>query len=253
MRLRHISKIGLAGVALIGCRSETPTALHQAMRIEHAAFNFDNAELQATLPVPLNHVPGSRKAEEEAALSQLLTELPESARRTILESLNPASTMRVAQITNPKLAALYETVATIRGLDIAARELERSRNAARTHSLTVTLALVDPVVLGTVRARIVRDPYKTNSELILLRSGDASVDDVAAGIALMYRSRRTFGDNIRNVIRADVVSFSGPSNGSAREQAQSVLALVSAAQPSSFPGFGVARLITLHLDPIRSP
>lgn len=254
--MRHLTRflaICLVAVELTACDKEVSVTAVQrsAISASQETFAASDAALHAAIPVPPSYVAGSRKAEADAALAELLATLTPAGRSLVMQSLDPQSHVRVAQFTDPHKARLFDTVSSIRGADIAAAALEKSRAAAKRRTLNALIALVDPIVLGSSRVRVVRDPRSAAPELVLLRSVDANPEDVGAGVAVLYRTRHQYGDEIQNALRVDVGIGSGALSGAALEEANHILAVARASSAVGLPGYGQAQLAHVRLDPLR--
>jgi hypothetical protein len=221
------------------------------MSDEQFPLDLNAAKLVESEKLDRNHVAGSRKAEEDAALAELLRLSGPATRDVILKSLEPESRVAIVAITNPEMKRLYEKIASIRRADYYAERREESKALATRFGLAVTLAVVDPSTLGASRARVVRDLYAEPSDLVLLRD-DATPEDVAGAMALVMRSRVRFGDHVAPRLSADLTRHAGKASPSQRAAAERFIAKMKAAEPVEVPGYGKLRTTVVRLGPVKA-
>ena len=150
---------------------------------------------QPSLRGVARHVPGTRKAEEEAAIAQLLAKAgtDERIRKEWLELLSGVHG-RIGSVSDPEMARLVTTIYEIREADARALQLEESRQIARTHGIVVTAVLMDEMPVAGARAVVLRRVTTHPRNVILLPRGRATPADLSDAIATVFGLREAHGD-----------------------------------------------------------
>jgi hypothetical protein len=196
-----------------------------------------------------SHVPGSRRAEEESAIAELLATLPDDRSRERMTQLL-SSGGRPYEVRDPRHARLLTRIFAIRDADVRAAAMAHSIEMAR-GPLDVLVARVDQVPMQGARAMIMRRPTGRQRNLILV-SGEASATDFADAVATMFAHRRSFGDEIYDATQARVPERTTPISSEREARFQQRLEELRAAPIREIPGIGQARAITITLGPIRA-
>jgi hypothetical protein len=257
INVRRQTFVVLITFLALACSRESNLSTDPKMIEAHpdlARIEIRNAEPQSERPALVddpNYVPGSRKAEEEAALNELLKSYPPSTHKVLLQSLDPTSHVRLASIGNSEQVTLYNTVASIRAADIAAERRAASRMFARSHPLVVTVALVDPSVVSPASARVLRDPNKAHSDIILL-GDNATSEDVAVGFALLNVTRQQHGDQLLHPIFVGAERPRLVLSPQQRSFAEGLLRSLQRQPKQQLESFRQARSVRVKMPPLSS-
>ena len=254
LRAMLLATITVAVAGACSRDSRTPVA-PVTDELRHADLMAAAKGVKAEIPpeFDLDYVAGSRKLEEESALMALMRMSTPEEQERWRKVLEPGSFIAVIGIRDPEKKRLYEKLGAIRRADIHAREREKSKAGAKQHGLTVTLALVDPGALGDSRARIVRDLNWTPWSVILLRRGEATPEDVVAGLALMAKTREQVGDYIPQPQRlvADVRQYGGELPAARRTTGERLLAELANGETITLPEYGAVRATKVRIGPVK--
>jgi len=220
---------------------------------QHTPVSFNVVPQGFHLEKPTRHDPyfvaGSRKSEEEAALKELL-ENNAKVQTQILEALAPGSN-RTLYFGNAHDDTLYTTVLQIRDADRVGPLYERSRAAARAHSLSVEIAFVDAKYLDGNRVRVVRSPADTKPELILVHRASATANDIVAGFSLLTEIRRRYGDLIFEPMSASLLATDGAYTAQQLGVADRLLSALPEVPPTSLKEYGgEVKVVAYHLGPV---
>jgi hypothetical protein len=255
--LRRTLVASITVVVAGACRDSRSPVSPVINNISHAELIAAARDVNSNIPplYDLDHVAGSRKLEEESATIALMERSTPEEQANWRKVLNPepGKFSAVVGIRDPEKKRLYEKITAIRRADMHAREREKSKAAAKKFGLTVTLALVDPTGLGDSRARIVRDLNWTPWSVILLRRGEATPEDVVAGLAMMAKTREQVGDYIPQPHRLvfDVSHYSGTMPAGRVKTGQRLLTELENGEIITLPEYGEVRSTKVWIGPVK--
>lgn len=248
-------RVSSALLLLLSACSTSASTAEQVIPSDRAASINPQGKVSPALPSPKavsEYVLGSRAAEEAKAIVDAVNRIPGGERAALLAVLKD-DTQRLSYHPDPEVARLASVVYEIRTLELAARQRDNSRDAARGLSTTATLALASAQdSLGDARAIVVRRAGVPRVNVILLRP-DASAADVGIALGALQSLRRIQGDILLQPARVPVTGPSvarGEPSGELLARWNGYLAKLRSAPLQHFPEFGARASFDVALPPI---
>jgi hypothetical protein len=157
-------------------------------RTDDERFSADGPqyEVQLTPRLESRAAPEDRRAEEQAAIEEILRRTPRNHQGRMKEILDDRNATFVSS-SDPEVARLLGTIASIRAVDNTVA-IERGRAAMlsdledQKRRVTVTLVLVPSLPTQDARAVVLRRPQDNGRPLLLLSATDATPADLRLGL-----------------------------------------------------------------------
>jgi len=138
-----------------------------------------------------DYVPGSRAAEERAAIEQLVSGLSDLELETMRKSV---ADLNVVATPNPEHARLFSILKSIRMDEAMAKGLVESRRAAEAYWPPVGIVVAPGLLPSGVTARLLRRVDHDPTNVILVSSSLTVAADIAVALAELRRLRVRDGD-----------------------------------------------------------
>ena len=194
-----------------------------------------------------DYVPGSRKAEEDAAIEAILERLPEAFRTQARSELNNRSVV-VGASTDPIIAQHLGVIASIRQADARARaEASRAKDAeALRDRVRVRVALVPSIQQAGARAVVMRKTDDGGVPLLLLPEATVTNTDLARGLRAATLARTRYGalaSRNTSLVLRDGRRIPARATDDQDRKSAALLAELRGRAPQSIPGVGTARVM----------
>jgi hypothetical protein len=181
MNLRHFLAFGISLPTLASCSGEDTT-----MASEERSRSGAHTPQVVVEPTPSNHVVGSRRVEEAAALNQLFSRTPERY-LTRLEAVLTHPNVDFVGSPDTEEAALLSTILSIRQADRAAAGSQSRSSSHPTppagRPVTVTPAIVATLEPEDAVATIRWELSEPGHPILLIREDEVRDEIVAAGMS----------------------------------------------------------------------
>jgi hypothetical protein len=204
------------------------------------------ARIDPSLYTP-NYVPGSRKAEEDAAIAAILERVPPGQRSRVLAALNDTTTFLGAS-SDPVIAEQLGVIASIRAADMRARaEIAKAKKTELLRDrIRIRIALVPSLDQPGTRAVVLRRPDDSGVPLLLLPEQGVTSADLARGLRAATLAQRRYGQRPSHAARLVLRNGRGGAVVAPNDaKAVALLAELRSRAPQAIPGVGTGRLMEI--------